>query len=282
MVAMFAGCIDKGPEGKYVSEEDSSLYIEIKKGGIFILADGDVGTWEQEGNEICFTVYGEENCCMLTGDTLSCDGEKLIKTIGITDHSETYNENPVGKYMGDEYGDYIEIKEDGTFVVFVESQYFTGTWEQEGPKIWLIVDGEEPYLMLLVENMFIDPEEQDRWIKEEAVPEQKQEQVKRVRGITLIRDIMDNPTKYHNKQVVIDGSTRGTANTGYGPNGNKPGGDIEDRTGHMMATFERKAPWEFNKVKVVGIVRYDDECSKHAHPGEGLICIEVTSWEYTD
>lgn len=167
IVVMSSGCIDKGPEGKYVSEEDSSLYIEIKKDGIFIMSNGVVGTWEQEENEICFTAYGEENCCMLTGDTLSCEGEKLIKT-KVTDHPETYNENPVGKYMG-EYGDHIEIKEDGTYVVFIEHQYFTGTWKQEGSKIWFTEDGEEDgeeVCLILLENALIDPKEQDKWIKE--------------------------------------------------------------------------------------------------------------------
>lgn len=82
--------------------------------------------------------------------------------------AKTYLTTTVGKYKT-EYGDYIEIKEDGTFVVFVESQYFTGTWKQEGSKIWFTGDGKEDgeeVCLILLENTLIDPEEPDKWIKE--------------------------------------------------------------------------------------------------------------------
>ena len=85
VVAMFAGCIDKGPEGRYFLEEGGEwIYLDIKPDGAFsLIVDEDEwfwGTWKQKGNRIYFLeksgkeeAYWDELSCIFTGDTLIFD-----------------------------------------------------------------------------------------------------------------------------------------------------------------------------------------------------------------
>lgn len=73
LLVTFSGCIDKGPEGRYVLlhgwyPEEYVYYIEIRADGTFLEQDGGpeyvfTGTWEweqeQEGKEICLIPYDE-------------------------------------------------------------------------------------------------------------------------------------------------------------------------------------------------------------------------------
>ena len=172
---------EPAPEGKYVHSvgKYGDEWIELKDNDVWRHGASwkdiiSIGTWRQEGDQICFITAGEEDenevCVAFTENTLIIEGEKLTKEEVAP--AKIYNTNPVGRYKG-EYGDYIEIKEDGICVVFVEHQYFTGTWEQkeqEGPKIKIQLtfreDGyEEKEYVILIENVLII--DGDMCIKEE-------------------------------------------------------------------------------------------------------------------
>jgi hypothetical protein len=95
-MAMLAGCIDKGPEGRYVLlhgwyPEEIVYYIEIKADGTFLEQDGGpeyvfMGTWEweQDEDEICLIPYDEGRsvwCYTVTKNALIHEpsGDKWMK-----------------------------------------------------------------------------------------------------------------------------------------------------------------------------------------------------------
>ena len=174
--------IKKGAEGKYVHSvgKYGNEWIELKDNNVWRYGASwkdpiSIGTWRREGDLICFITAGEEEkdeaCVTFTENALVIEGEKWTKEELAP--AKTYSTNPVGKYK-DEYGDYIEIKKDGTYVIFEQSQYFTGTWEQkeqEWPKIKIQLtfreDGyEEKVYVILIENILVD-QLGDMWFKEE-------------------------------------------------------------------------------------------------------------------